>query len=688
LRFQGRFSLIPEKSLAAMTHLFPTPPPPARILRIPGAGFLRRQSPGLRYLMFAAAGIMLAGSLWAAWKWHSLHAGMPRLPANIAELWEVNREPAIEFVDAGGRTLAVKGPRYGRAISVADLPRHVPQAFIAAEDKRFYQHDGADEAAIMRAAAANTVAGETVSGASTITQQLIKNLILDSRQTMQRKAQEITLARQLEKRMTKDEVLSLYLSRIYFGSGLYGIDAAARHYFGKAPDQITIAEAALLAALPKAPSRLNLRDNLAGAKERQAYVLREMRSERFITRQEEADALAAGITIIEAPAYDPELGFVLEAAAEELARLVPRVPGDAVVTLTIDPRIQPRVQALVSDRMKTQGERLGASQASALVLGRDGRVAAMVGGLDFRRSPFNRVTQAKRQPGSSFKPFVYALALEDGYSPYDVFNDRPISIGKWQPSNYDGEYIGPMTLSEALARSTNTVAAELGNEANPERVIELARRFGITSGMKPYPSLSLGSQEVTLWELTGAYTVFQSGGRRLDPYLISKVSDTRGNVLFEHPDAPGKRVYGEDHAAEMNAMLMRVIGASFGTGGKARIRGWSVAGKTGTSQDWRDAWFVGFTAAYTGGVWVGNDDDSPMKRVTGGGLPAELWSDIMEVAHEGLKPAPLFGADLVVTLDPAAEDRIAFYRGMAQAFKVAGDRSDVASPGGERVRQE
>ncbi len=671
-----------------MTHPFPTPPPPARIVRIPVSGFLRRQSPWLRYLMLAAAGILLAGGLWAAWKWHSLHAGMPRLPANIDELWDANREPAIEFVDASGRTLAVRGPRYGRAISVADLPRHVPQAFIAAEDKRFYQHDGADEAAIMRAAAANTVAGETVSGASTITQQLVKNLILDSRQTMQRKAQEITLARQLERRMTKDEILSLYLSRIYFGSGLYGIDAAARHYFGKAPDQITIAEAALLAALPKAPSRLNLRENLAGAKERQAYVLREMRSERFITRQEEADALAAGISIIRAPAYDPELGFVLEAAAEQLARLVPRVPGDAVVTLTIDPRIQSRAQALVSERMKTQGERLGASQASALVLGRDGRVAAMVGGLDFRRSPFNRVTQAKRQPGSSFKPFVYALALEDGYSPYDVFNDRPISIGKWRPSNYDGEYIGPMTLSEALTRSTNTVAAELGNEANPARVIELARRFGIASELKPYPSLALGSQEVTLWELTAAYGVFQSGGRRTEPYLIARVSDTRGNVLFEHPDAAGKRVYAEDYAAEMNAMLMRVVDAPFGTGGKARIKGWRVAGKTGTSQDWRDAWFVGFTAAYTGGVWVGNDDDSPMKRVTGGGLPAELWSDIMEVAHEGVKPAPLFGADLVVTLDPAAEERITFYRGMAQAFNAAGNRSDLASLGGEWVREE
>jgi len=671
-----------------MTNQFPTPPQLPRIVRIPAPAFLQRQSPALRYLILAVVGILLAGGLWAGWKWHSLHNGMPKLPADIAELWDANREPAIEFVDASGKTLAVKGPRYGRAISVADLPRHVPQAFIAAEDKRFYQHDGADEAAIMRAAAANTVAGETVSGASTITQQVVKNLVLDSRQTMQRKAQEITLARQLEKRMTKDEILSLYLNRIYFGSGLYGIDAASRYYFGKAPDKITIAEAALLAALPKAPSKLNLRDNLGGAKERQAYVLREMRSERFITKQEETAALAAEINIITPPVYDAELGFVLDAAAEKLTTLLPRVPGDAVVTLTIDPKIQTRVQTLVSERMKADGERLGASQASALVLGKDGRVVAMVGGINFKSSPFNRVTQAKRQPGSSFKPFVYALALEDGYSPYDVFNDRPISIGKWKPSNYNGEYIGPMTLSEALTRSTNTVAAELGNEANPERVVELAKRFGITSELKPYPSLSLGSQEVTLWELTGAYTVFQSGGRRMDPFLIAKVSDTRGNVLFEHPDVPGNRVYAEDYSADMNAMLTRAVNASIGTGGKARIKDWTVAGKTGTSQDWRDAWFVGFTAAYTGGVWIGNDDDSPMKKVTGGGLPAELWSDIMEVAHEGLKPAPLFGANLAVTLDPAAEDRIAFYRGMAQAFNSASNRSEVASVGGDTFQQE
>lgn len=672
-----------------MTNQFPTPPPMPRIVRVPAAGFLKRQSPALRYLLMALGLIFLVGGGWAMWKWQSLHAGMPKLPADIADLWDMAREPAIEFVDAEGNTLAVRGPRYGKAVQVKDLPRHVPQAFLAAEDKRFYEHDGADEAAIARAAISNAAAGETVSGASTITQQVVKNLVLDSRQTMKRKAQEITLARQLEKRMSKDDILSLYLNRIYFGSGLYGIDAASRYYFGKAPDQLTVPEAALLAALPKAPSKLNLRDNLGGAKDRQAYVLREMRSLRFITKQEELAALEAPINIIEPPAYDPQLGYVLDIAAERLGQILPRVPGDAVVTLTIDPKLQKKVQARISERIAKDGPALKVTQAAALIVGKNGRVMALTGGADYKASPFNRVTQAKRQPGSSFKPFVYALALEDGYSPYDVFNDRAIRIGDWKPTNYNGEFLGPMTLSEALTRSTNTIAAELGNEANPARVVELAKRFGIKSDLKAFPSLALGSQEVTLWEITGAYGAFQTGGRLVEPFLIAKVTDTRGNVLYEHPDIEGQRVYAMDYAADMNAMLSRVVNSPIGTGHAAKLKGsWQVAGKTGTSQDWRDAWFVGFTSAYLGGVWVGNDDDSPMNRVTGGGLPADLWSDIMDYAHDGLKPQPLAGADLAITIAPEAEDRIAFYRGMAQAFSAASaSRQKTANADFDNFRQ-
>ncbi len=658
------------------------PPHMPRIVSVPSAASLSRR----KYGLIAVGALIVFGGGWALLKWQSLYAGMPRLP-DPAELWSANREPAIEFVDIQGRTLAVRGPRYGRAVRVEDLPEHVVEAFLAAEDKRFYQHDGADEAAIARAVMANAAAGETVSGASTITQQVIKNFVLDSRQTMERKAQEISLARDLEKRMTKNEILSLYLSRIYFGAGLYGIDAASRYYFGKPPAALEIHEAALLAALPKAPSKLNLRENLEGAKQRQGYVLTEMVNEKFITRDEAAAARAADIKIVAPPVSDPGLGYALDAAAERLGTMLPRIPGDLVVTLTIDPDVQSRVAAQLAARMAKEGAAAGASQVAAVVMDRDGRVVTLIGGTDYTASPFNRATQAKRQPGSSFKPFVYAAAFGSDYSPYDVFVDRPIAIDKWRPTNYDGAYLGPMTLSEALTRSTNTVAAELGQAVGMDRVVALANRFGITSDLKPFPSTALGSQEVTLWEITRAYGAFQSGGLRMDPVLIETITNSRGDVLFAREDYPRERVYPEDFAAEMNGVMTRVVNAAIGTGQKARIKGWTVAGKTGTSQDWRDAWFIGFTSAYTGGVWVGNDDDTPMKQVTGGGLPSDLWSDVMDIVHEGQTPRPMFGADSGLVIDPAAEARITFYRGMAQAFAAASSQR-AASYGSSSPEQE
>ncbi|MFN7054285.1 transglycosylase domain-containing protein [Hyphomonas sp.] len=661
----------------------PQPPPIPRVVRVTLPAAEPRRITPLRAGLIVVALLLLGAGGWALWKWHSLTSGAPTLPP-VADLWQAQREPGLEFLDMNSHTLSVRGPRYGRAVDVTRLPKHVPQAFIAAEDKRFYEHDGADEAAIARAALSNAKAGETVSGASTITQQLVKNLVLDSRQTMERKAQEITLARQLEKEMSKDEILTLYLNRIYFGAGLYGIDAASRFYFGKPPEELNIPEAALLAALPKAPSRLNLRDNLGGAKARQLYVLREMEAERFISREQAAAAREADVHIIEPPRFDPQFGYVLDVATEQVRTLVPDLPGDAIITLTIDPRVQLAMQAAIAARMGKDGAAVSATQASALILDREGRVVAMTGGVDYTTSPFNRAVQARRQPGSSFKPFVYALALEDGYSPYDVFNDAPISFGTWRPTNYNGEFLGLMTLSEALARSTNTVAAELGMETKPERVAAFAARFGFRSQMQAFPSISLGTQEVNLWDLVRAYGVFQSGGLSTEPFLIQRVTDSRGKVYYERPQAARERIYAEDLAAEMNAMMIRVITASFGTGGRARVPGWTVAGKTGTSQDWRDAWFVGFTAAYTGGVWVGNDDDSPMRRVTGGSLPADIWADIMRIAHEGQQPEALIGASRAVALHPEAERRITFYRGMAQAFAAASGQARTASTANPR----
>ena len=636
----------------------------------------------VRYLVLVILCGLLIGAGWAFWKWRSLYFGMPDLPP-IADLWDAKREAAIEFIDRDGNTLAVRGPRYGRATHVSQLPPHVPQAFIAAEDKRFYEHDGADDAAIARAAWSNMRAGETVSGASTITQQLIKNLVLDSRQTISRKAQEMKLARELETKLSKDEILSLYLNRVYFGAGLYGIDAASRYYFGKPPEELNIAEAAVLAALPKAPSKLNLRDNLDGAKARQLYVLEQMADLGFITADQVTDAIETDLTIIDAPEYDAQLGYVLDTVADRVELMLPRPPGDMVVTISIDVALQDKIRAKLNERMDADGKAAKASQASALVIDRDGRVVALVGGRDFTESEFNRVTQAKRQPGSSFKPFVYAAALESGFSSFDVFDDAPLSIGKWKPENYGGGFLGPMTLSEAMARSTNTIAAELTQEASEESVINIARRFGITTPLQPFPSIALGSQEVSLWEITRAFGTLQSGGLRMDPWLIEKIENSRGDVLYTRPDYNRDRVFDHELAKEMNAMMARVVNAKFGTGRRARFGNWMIAGKTGTSQDWRDAWFIGYTAAYVGGVWVGNDDDSPMEKVSGGGLPADLWSDIMEIAHAGMPPEPLLGAEAGLEMSEEAEERITFYRGMAQAFgAAAGSRSGS----GSRVR--
>ena len=591
-----------------------------RSIKVPREPIFRRPTTwrGWAILIVLVAALLVGG--FALYKWRSLYFGMPKLP-ETAELWEVHREPAMEFVDRDGNTLSVRGPRYGHATDVSALPAYVAQAFIAAEDKRFYEHDGADDAAIARAALSNLRAGETVSGASTITQQLIKNFVLDNRQTLKRKAQEMKLARELEKRISKDEILSLYLNRVYFGAGLYGIDAASRNYFGKPPEKLEIQEAALLATLPKAPSKLNLRDNLAGARDRQFYVLSEMVDLGFITKEQSDTARAADVKIIDPPVYDPQLGYVLDASAERVRAMLPRLPGDLVVTISIDPRMQAGIEKLLIERMAKDGQAQGATQVGALVMAKDGRVVAMVGGADYTASEFNRVTQAKRQPGSSFKPFVFAAALEDGFSPYDVMIDAPITIEKWKPENYGGGYLGPMTLS--------------------------------------------------MWELVRAFGAFQSGGLRMDPYLIDKIEDSRGMVLYQRPDYERERVYPYELAEDMNAMMTRVVNAPIGTGGRAKIKNWTVAGKTGTSQDWRDAWFVGFTAAYVGAVWVGNDDDSAMKRVTGGGLPADLWSDMMELVHAGMPSESLIGAEGGVVISESAEQRIAFYRGLSQAFSVA-----------------
>ncbi|MEL6723902.1 MAG: PBP1A family penicillin-binding protein, partial [Pseudomonadota bacterium] len=576
------------------------------------------------------------------------------------------REPAIEYVDRTGKTIAIRGPRYGRAINIDELPPHVPRAFIAAEDKRFYEHDGADTQAMARAAWSNVISGRTVSGASTITQQLVKNLVLSPEQTLKRKAQEVRLARQLEEQLSKNEILELYLNRVYFGSGFYGLGAASRFYFGKDPQDLTLAEASLLATLPKAPSRLALDDNMEGARQRQVYVLSEMLQSGFITPESAQIAMAADVKLAAEPEQDPQFGYILDAATERATEMLPELPDDLVITLTIDAELQGEISEALETRMVAEEEESKAGQTAAVLMNRQGHVLALYGGRDYTENQFNRATQARRQPGSAFKPFVYAAALEAGISPYDVRIDQPVTIDDWSPKNFSRVYMGPVTISEALRDSLNTVAAGLAQEVSVESVISLSRKFGISTEFQPFPSIALGSQEVTLWDLTRAYGPFMTGGRRVDPYLIEKIETTRGDVLYERAEYEPARVYDRELAETMTAMMTQVIRS--GTGTAAEINGWPIAGKTGTSQSSRDAWFVGYSSELLGGIWTGNDDDTPMDGVTGGGLPARLWSDMMSIAHDGRSPSLLRGADQLVELTEEQQARVGYYRDLGMAF--------------------
>lgn len=633
---------------------------------------LFRGRPILKWSLITGAGLTAIGLL-AGWLyWQSLYRGMPSLP-ETAELWDANREPAIEFVDRNGETIAIRGPRYGRAVTIDELPPHVPRAFIAAEDKRFYEHDGADPQAMARAAWANVISGKTVSGASTITQQLVKNLVLSPERTLKRKAQEVRLARELEEKLSKSEILELYLNRVYFGSGFYGLGAASRFYFDKDPQDLTLAEASLLATLPKAPSRLALDDNMEGARQRQAYVISEMLQAGFITPESAQIALAADVKIAPEPEQDPQYGFILDAATERANELLPTLPDDLVITLTVDMKLQAKVAAALEARMDEEAEASKAGQTAAVLMNRQGHVLAMYGGRDYTTNKFNRATQARRQPGSAFKPFVYAAALDIGVSPYDVRIDQPVTIDDWSPKNFTRAHMGPVTITEAMRDSLNTVAALLAQETSEEAIINLARKFGISAEMQPFPSIALGSQEVTLWDLTRAYGPFMTGGRRVDPYLIQKIETTRSDVIYERAEYEPARVYDRGHAETMTAMMATVIRS--GTGTAAALDGWPIAGKTGTSQSSRDAWFVGYSAELLGGIWTGNDDDTPMDGVTGGGLPARLWADMMSIAHEGRSPSILRGADKLIQLTPEQQARVGYYRDLGMAF------ASLAGPG-------
>ncbi len=618
----------------------------------------------------SVVGLLTLGLLW-----NTLFHDISQLPSKDA-LWEMNREVGVEFVDAQGRTIAVRGPRYGRAVTSALLPPHVANAFIAAEDKRFRQHPGIDIRGILRATLANTEARRTVQGGSTITQQLVKNLFLDQDQTLRRKAQEARLAADLERILSKEEILDLYLNRIYFGAGAYGLDAAAHTYFGKPPGDLTLAEAAMLAGFPKAPSRFANEIGEAGPRDRQLYVLGEMVEAGFVTESQASVAKAQELEFKTRP-IDSLSGHALDHAVARVHELLPNPPPDLVIVLTIDLDIQEAARDAMSAEL---GLAANPSEGAAILIENDtGAIRALIGGRDYSKSQFNRATQAQRQPGSAFKMFVYAAALEAGLTPATVRYDMPITIGGWTPGNYGDKYKGAVTLTQALAQSLNTVAAQVGVGVGLENVTALAHEFGITSQLHTYPSLTLGTDEVTLLDLTTGYGVLAKEGLQMAPYIIEEIRNSKGDLLYSHPINTPPRLYPENLAHDLTGMLNRVV--IQGTGRAAQVSRWDVAGKSGTSQAWRDAWFIGYTTHLTGGVWVGNDDDKPMIEVTGGAMPARIFSQMMTAALEGIEPKPLAGLDFEdfppdeqpgAVLDPAG-----FYGGLAAAFVSAPQRSDL-----------
>jgi penicillin-binding protein 1A len=562
------------------------------------------------------------------------------LPA-IQSLEIPKRPPTIQIVGLDGSVLATRGEMAGANVSLKDLPPYLPKAFIAIEDRRFYSHYGVDPLGIARAAVANVLHRGVSQGGSTLTQQLAKNLFLTQERTLQRKLQEVELALWLERKHSKTEILELYLNRVYFGSGAYGVEAAAQRYFGKPAKNVTLAEAAMLAGLVKSPSRLAPNRNPEGAEQRAKIVLTAMADAKFITdAQAQASIGHASYNVKAAGAGT--VNYVADWIGEVLDDLVGQVDQNIVVETSIDPKLQNIAEASVIDELAAKSVKFNVSQGALVAMTPDGAVRAMVGGRNYAESQYNRAVTAKRQPGSAFKPFVYLTAIESGLTPETIRQDAPLDVKGWKPENYSHEYFGAVTLTQALAMSLNTVAVRLGLEVGPKNVVRTAHRLGISSKLEANASIALGTSEVSLTELVGAYAPFANGGQGVAPHVVNKIRTAEGKVLYARLADQLGQVIDPRNVAMMNTMMQETLLS--GTARKAEIPGWMAAGKTGTSQDFRDAWFIGYTANLVTGVWLGNDDNSPTKKATGGGLPVEVWTRFMRSAHQGVAVAALSGS--------------------------------------------
>ncbi len=558
----------------------------------------------------------------------------------IDQLSVPKRPPNIAILASDGSLIANRGETGGRTVTLKELAPHLPRAFVAIEDRRFYDHFGIDPVGITRAMVRN-VTSRSMQGGSTLTQQLAKNLFLTQERTASRKIQEAILALWLERNYSKDELLELYLNRVYFGSGAYGVEAAAQRYYGKSARHVTLSEAAVLAGLVQAPSRLAPTRNPQAAQARAQLVLAAMQDVGFITPQAFKTALANPAETMR-PKGAGSMNYVADYVIDVLDDFVGEVETDVTVQTTIDPALQAAAERAVVDELNAKGAKYNVAQGAFVAMQPDGALKALVGGRNYADSQFNRATVARRQPGSAFKPFVYLAAVERGLTPDTVREDSPVNYRGWTPENYSRDYRGPVTLREALALSLNTVAVKVGFEVGAKAVVQTAQRLGIASPLQANPSIALGTSEVTPLELVAAYAAFANGGTGVIPYAIKEVKTTAGKSVYRRPAGGGLgRVIDPNAVAMMNTMMRDTF--VIGTAKKGEIPGWEAAGKTGTSQDFRDAWFVGYTGSLVAGVWLGNDDGDPTKRVSGGNLPVEVWSAFMKTALKGAPPVALPG---------------------------------------------
>ena len=557
----------------------------------------------------------------------------------------------ITLLDDKGRFIARNGLTQGAMVDARSLPAYVPNAFIAIEDRRFRHHWGIDPTGLLRAARANLLEGHVVQGGSTITQQLAKNLFLKPDRTFERKIQEAVLALYLEAHYSKDEILTLYLNRVYFGAGVYGIDAASERFFNKHANRLSLIEAAMLAGSLKAPAKYNPLANADASAERAKVVLGAMADAGFINGAQLADAEATRPRVVRNWGT-PSSGYFVDWVLAHLSEEIGDTDEPVIVETTLDLDQQEKAERAVRASLAQQGAQMNAGEAALVAMTPDGEIRAMVGGRSYSETPFNRATDAWRQPGSSFKPFVYLAAFEHGYNADSLMRDGPVTIGrKWHPRNYEGRYEGEITLTRAFAKSSNVVAAQLAYAVGPRAVVDTAHRVGIESNLVAMPSIALGTSVVTPLEMTQAYAAFANGGMRVNAFGVTRIRTKSGKVLFQRRGTGLGRVMSPENAAAVTRLMTEVVAS--GTGKAAKLDGRDDAGKTGTTQDFRDAWFIGFSADYVCGVWFGNDDSSAMKHVTGGTLPAHLFKTFMDDAEQGLPARPLTGLTVVATAGPA-----------------------------------